>query len=603
MFPLVEYETNKYIHNSYHNKKYQDNFNLYKFLELIKNSEFKELREYNQVSNFFQPSIAIIAKEILDDLLENGFKRQPRLKIFLKDLEIILDLYEHTLKGFDLENIKLFYKSARNNIISNNANLELAKADMANLIQKYEAVEKNIIIFIIQEMAKLVSNNYSFILFDFHYKDDQSSSLNNITEIKIKEYFTLLLIILMNKNITKEEIVSLFTKLCSYGCDYRFLTKKDKRFFICEYPLDLDNIYSNLGEYYYHKMNIVNNLTIEKRFDRFSELLHEEKDCYYIFQILNTKLQTLDEITYGNITYYNEKIFKSNGFRNHTAEGKDSFRNKNETKAIIPFKTKRYFSNISSLKVKRIIENNLVFFKLFNYPSKEKEKYFQPSPSKIFVSYSHFVLDENFYTLNTSSTIYDGDFTLQKNELLSNDENKEFQQKLNSYLNYLNARQIKNELSDNDYFILRLLEKYKLAIESVSYSDILIHTWNGLEFLTKPFSHSNQIQTIQDLLELIYSLIYTNEHHRWDMTKKDTHLLIKNRAEHLVVYAYTYRNKLTHYHLEEDCLMISVTKGLNIMFREFLIAIVDKVLSSPDINIVNIISQLNNDLNKRINQK
>lgn len=59
-------------------------------------------------------------------------------------------------------------------------------------------------------------------------------------------------------------------------------------------------------------MNSVNNLSIEQRFNRFIELLYEEKDCYYVFKILNTKIDSRNqrnEIKYGDIIYYNEKSF------------------------------------------------------------------------------------------------------------------------------------------------------------------------------------------------------------------------------------------------------------------------------------------------------
>jgi hypothetical protein len=57
VYPLVEFETNKYIIGSFHQKKYQEKFNLDMFIDIIKNQKFKEHKDFNQISNFFQPSI------------------------------------------------------------------------------------------------------------------------------------------------------------------------------------------------------------------------------------------------------------------------------------------------------------------------------------------------------------------------------------------------------------------------------------------------------------------------------------------------------------------------------------------------------------------
>jgi len=295
------------------------------------------------------------------------------------------------MEDFDLSNIKCFYKSAKKNIMSNNVNIEIAKADIANLLQEYRLIEKSIITYIVQKMAVLVQKNFTFVLYHFWYQDDGTPYLNNITEAKIEKYFALLLVVLMNKNITKKEVVELFTKLCSYSNYYSYISN-DGIYFDSKYPLDLENNYKNLSEYRFNIMNIVNNLTIEERFNRFIELLYEEKECYYIFEILNAEINSAHEVQYGNVSYYDETIFKSKGYRSIPGfDRKDSFRSEHEVKAIIPFKTNRYFSNISSLKVRKIIENNISFLKLFTNNSSEKEKYFKPSPSKMHVSYSHFI--------------------------------------------------------------------------------------------------------------------------------------------------------------------------------------------------------------------
>lgn len=128
IYPLVEFETNKYICGSYHQKLYQEKYNLDRFIWIIKNQKFKEHKDFNQISNFFQPSIEILAKEILDDLNENGLtKKEDRLEIFLDDLKYTIEFYKSVLIDFDLKNIEYFYKSTRKNIMSNHSNLDLAE--------------------------------------------------------------------------------------------------------------------------------------------------------------------------------------------------------------------------------------------------------------------------------------------------------------------------------------------------------------------------------------------------------------------------------------------------------------------------------------------
>lgn len=607
MYPLVEYETNKYIYNSYHQKKYQEKYNLDKFISLIKNSNFYEHKDYNQISKFFQPSIEIIVKEILDDLNDNGLDRKDdRLKIFLDDLKDTIEFYKSVLIDFDLKNIEYFYKSTRKNIMSNPSNLALAKGDIRNLLQEYQLIEKSIITNIIQQMTDLVSKNYTFVLFDFWFEDDDSVFKINLIQKRIEKYFSLLLRILMNKGITKEEIVELFVKLCSYSNFHQFISG-DGIYFKCNYPIDLENNFGNLTEYRFQLMNIINNLTIKERFNRFIELLYEEKNCYYIFNILNTELDrsnSINEIQYGNIIYYNEQIFKSKGYRNNLEiDGKDKFRNEKEVKVIIPFKTKRYFSNISALKVKNIIENNISLLKLFNHNnSNEKDEFFKPSPSKMDVSYSHFILDEDFYIIGGLQTIYDGDFTFKVNYIYENIyTNDEYQKKLNKFLAHLNYKQIENTLTSNDELVLQSLKKLKLSLESHSYSDLLLHTWNGFEFLIKGFKDKKEkLKVIEELIILVYSFIYSNKHYKWDITDKDIRNQILRKAKRLVIYSYTYRNKLVHSHLLEDSLMISFAKGLNIIFKELLSLILDKIIIVSDFNMDDVINQLKSDLEKKI---
>lgn len=600
---LVVFDTNRHIKGSYHQQKYQEKRNLESFISIIQSSQFKDHKDYNQISNFFQPSIEIIAKEILDDLNENGLNRKDRLEQLLNDLKNIVSIYKDICGSFDLSNIEYFSKSIRKNIMSNPPNLELAKGDIANLLQAYRLKEKSIISHIIAQMAELVSKNYTFLLFDFWYQDDGAIDQRNVTEQKIEKYFDLLLVILMNKGITKQEIVKLFEKLCSF-CNYSPFVNRDQIHFRCEYPLDLENTFETLAEFRFQIMNIVNNLTIKERFDRFMALLYEEKNCYYIFHILNTELNGSNEVEYGNVSYYNEQINKSKGFRSQPELNEsDKFGSGREVKAIIPFKTKRYFSNMSALKVKKIIENNTSLLKLFVHNhSNEKENYFKPSPSKMDVSYSHIVLDEDLYVLSSMNTVYDGDVAFRSNIIYDSIyTNEEYQKKLNSFIAHLNYKQVENNLTGNDCLVLQSLQKFKLSVEATSYSDLLLYTWNGFEYLIKGFKDEiNKLETIQDIVVLVYKFIYSNTHHRWDLTDKKAINEINQRAKRLVIYGYTYRNKLVHSHLSEDSFMISVSKGMNIIFKSFLSLMIDKIIVDPDFNMDDIVNQLNSDLQKQI---
>ena len=62
--------------------------------------------------------------------------------------------------------------------------------------------------------------------------------------------------------------------------------------------------------------------------------------------------------------------------------------------------------------------------------------------------------------------------------------------KLSNQGKELNYKQIENTLTSNDELILQSLKKLKLSLESNSYSDLLLHTWNGFEFLAKSFNNS-----------------------------------------------------------------------------------------------------------------
>lgn len=608
MYSIVEFETNKYICGSYHQKLYQEKYNLKKFIKIIDNSMFKEHKEFNQISNFFIPSIEVISKEILDDIIEKGLTNKERLELFLNDLKDIIDLHKDTLIDFDFDVIEYYYKSIRKNVMSKDSDVNLSKGNTLNLIQEYQLIEKSIITKIINDISKLIQKNFTFVLFDFWYDDDENIPhfyQNNITQIEIEKKYRLLLIILMNKGITKKEIDELFKKLCSYSDFYSYISG-DGIYFKCDYPIDLENNYNNLSEFRFNLMNSVNNLSIEQRFNRFIELLYEEKDCYYVFKILNTKLDSKNgknEIKYGDIIYYNEEVFKSKGFEGLiNCDFKDKFSDGEEVKSIIKFKTKRYFPNISALKVKSIIENNISLLKLLgNNGLKEKENFFKPSPFKMEISYSHFVLNEEFYIIRDLQTIYDGDNTFDTNYIHERIyKSNELESKLNKYLTHLNYKQVEYTLTKNDELILQSLGKLKMSLESYNFSEILLHTWNGFEFLIKGLNETpNKLKPIEELVVLVYSFIYSNSHYKWDTSEKNNIKKIKNISKRLVIYSYTYRNKLVHSHLLEDSLMISCTKGLNLIFKELLNLIINKIIIVSDFNLIDILNQLKSELEKR----
>jgi len=586
MYYLVNFETNKFIHGSYHHQKFEEENNLNQFKSIVKSSRFKEHKEFDQISNFFQPSIEIISQEILDDLNANGLKRkEPRLKLFLNDLKRIIELYKNVLHDMNLNELDLYYNSVRKNIMSDNSDVELAIADITNLLQTYQLLEKYILKNILENLSKLVEDYSRFVFGYFYYLDD--------TREKIEKYLKLFYIILMNKNITKKEIIKLFENISSFRCDYTIWDTKTKPIcmFIYDYPLDLENTFETKSEYYFQIMQYINNLSISDRFNKFFDLFNEEKECFYVFKILNTELLGIDEIDFGGITYYNQNIYKSKGslYSKKFDYYKDHFGKEGSTelKAIIPYKTKQHFSNISALKIRSVIENNLSFFKLTHSYSNEKAEHFKLSSSKMDVSYSNIVLDNNYYFMQNHLTIYDGDNTLKQNEIVNKIfKNDDINQKLDSYMKQLNYKQIEHGLSANDELILQSLQKYKKSIESTNFSELLLLSWNGLEFLSNAINKDNKIDTVEELVTLIYKFIYTD---------KD---LIKCRAKHLTIYAYTYRNKIVHSHLVENSLMISVAKGINIIFKHILIHLLEKIVLSPDFELVNVINQLKSDLNK-----
>jgi len=255
---------------------------------------------------------------------------------------------------------------------------------------------------------------------------------------------------------------------------------------------------------------------------------------------------------------------------------------------------------MSALKVRNIIENNISFFKLINGYSDEKAQYFKPSPSKMDVSYSHKVLDNDYFMISNTSTIYDGDETLNKNIIFNGIfTNDIINTKLDLLMKHLNYKQVEGGLTANDYLILQSLQKYKQSIESTSFTDLLLLSWNGLEFLSKAINNEDKIDTIKDFASLVYSFIYTNNYKK-DLSKAKLVKEIERRAKHLIVYAYTYRNKIVHSHLIEDSLMISISKGINIIFKNILILFIEKIALSPDFDLENIVNQLKSDLNKNI---
>jgi hypothetical protein len=600
---LVEFETNKFIHNSYHHKKYINRYNMNRFMSLVNQSYFKEHKDFNEISNFFPLSPEILSKTISEELEETGDKK--RLKVFFKDLDNAIKKIEHVLPKLDIVDLSSYMnQSKRYSLSTYDRDLPLARAAMQNFINEYKSIEREILEIIMQNLSSLVESNYRF-LFGEHYQN-LDENYNNVNEQKIKKYISLLYSTMLSKNITKKEIVDIFRKLMS-DVEYWHCN------FLCNYPHGLDyDSYEYSGHYHFDVYKYVENLSISDRFNKFIDLLSQEIECYYIFQILNTELYKLDEIIFGDITYYNEKVHKAKRWKTvkiHSDDDKEKFGNGKHVKAILQYKTKKHFSNVSFLEARKVVENNISLLKLFgNCNLKEKVKLFKPDVSPMDVSYSYYILDENYYMLGSSHTVYDGNFSFEKNIIYDEFfEDKIYEEQLNVFIKQINHKQKGNYLTQTDLLILQVLSKYKKSVESSNFTDVLLNTWNAFEFLTKAFNVSNsqnltnlqKIEKVVDFIELIYSFVYMNEHHKWDLTNSKAKRIVKSRSNRLVTYAYFYRNQIVHGHLVENPFMISVTRGLNIFLANLLGLIMEKIVFMPDYSMDNIFKQLQSDLEKR----
>lgn len=394
---LVTYDTNKLIHGSYHHQKYIDRYNMDYFLSIIRSNDFKEYKEFNEISNFFPISLELLTNEIINELEDNGFK--DRLEIFFKDINISLSNVKNILPDINIEALEHYLNQAKRYVFSAERDLSLAKANMVNFSTEYQSIEINIIESLLSQLSTQVSINYQYTFGKNYFEEDDLNQ--NITEQKIKTIFSYLFEILISKNITKKEIVKVFEILLS---DAKYIRLHDNKvYFDCSYPHGIKYMdFDQKSDYYFKVIQTIDGLNIESRFNKFLDLYQEETTCYYIFHVLNTELHQENEITYGDISYYNENIYKSKGYRNRlSSDRKDQFRsNGHEVKAILQHKTKRYFPNISSLHARSVIETNISLLKLYrNRSLRESSEYFKPDISRMDVSYSHFILDEEFYMI------------------------------------------------------------------------------------------------------------------------------------------------------------------------------------------------------------
>jgi len=197
---LVEFETNKYIHGTYHHKKYIDRYNMDRFIAILNNPTFKEHKDFNEITNSFPLSMELISNEIIYELEEKGFEK--RLKVFVGDLTYILKEIKLVLPKFDSSSLDTYLTLAKRYIFSTTEkDLDLAKGHILNFLYKYQSIEKEIVSIIVSGLASLVENNYYFILAGFWYDDDEA--LDNRTEDKIYRLYSILYSILLSKNITK----------------------------------------------------------------------------------------------------------------------------------------------------------------------------------------------------------------------------------------------------------------------------------------------------------------------------------------------------------------------------------------------------------------
>jgi len=605
---LVEFETNKFIHNSYHHKKYIDNYNMDRFIFLVNSTNFKEHKDFNEISNFFPLSPEILSKAISEELEENGYKK--RLEVFFEDLKLSLKMIKCVLPELDIVTLFSYVnQSKRYSLSKSERDLTSARAAMQNFMIEYQSVEKAILDVLMQNLSALVEGNSDFLFGEHYYNLDEH--YDNINAQNIKKYLSLLYMILLSKNITKKEIVDIFKKLMS---DIRYIKCKEKSHFLCNYPHDLDyDSYKYAGYYYFDVYQHMESLKIEDRFYKFLDLFYQEIECYYIFHILNSELHESDEITFGDITYYNEKVHKAKRWKTDKVvsdDDREKFGNGGHVKAILQYKTKKYFSNVSFLEARKVVENNISLLKLFgNRNLKENVELFKPDVSPMDVSYSYYILDENHYMLGSRHTVYDGNFSFEKNIIYDGFfEDKTYEEQLNVFIKQINHKQKENYLTQIDLLILQVLSKFQKSVESSNFTDVLLNTWNAFEFLTRAFNVSSgqnltnqqKIEKIIDFIELIYSFVYINEHHRWDLTNSKAKTIIKQRANRLVTYAYFYRNQIVHGHLIENPFMISVTRGFNIFLAHLLSLIMKKIVFNSDCGMDDIFKQLQSDLEKQI---
>lgn len=579
----VNTETNKYLYGTPQNKKYKEQIAIEYFLSLIKNKSFKELNEYDQVTNFFQPSIDTVTKELIDELQENELKRKARIEQLIKDIESSISYLGQLIVG----NIDITYyiSSVRKYALQDGAkNKDLAIANAKNILEIYLANEARIIKEIVLKISELMGKYCQYVFVDDSLLFDQK------VVDELKDSYGVLLNILQNKNVTKKDLVKQFEKIFDNPRYSRYSVKHCRQKLFYKYPHDLiRGKYESKSDYEYRVIGHVRALTINDRLNRFLELLNDEKDYYYIFDILNVNFapKSSGEAKFGEIIYYDNRHVKSKGYKNKS-NIRDEFVKNACIKAMLPFKVNSLFPEMSALKARDVVKTNLHFMKLmFNRDNNTfLSNTLEPIFNKISVSLSYMVLDEDFYVKAFMHTVYDRNKSLQKDNLNNSyyvcDELNE---KLNKFFSKIYHKQVSGELTTNEKTLIQVYEKMQKSLEAESYNDKLFYTWNAFEYIAKKIDGNGWFKIIEDIVYIILELVYSQEYRYISHKCKESNEFWKDKSNRLITYAYLYRNKIAHSHLVENQFMISISRGLNFILRNFLSLVLNRIIADIDLSL------------------
>ncbi|WP_150464922.1 hypothetical protein [Francisella sp. SYW-2] len=575
----VNAETNKYLYGTPQNKLFQNQESLRYFSEVLINSkEFLELDKYNQITEFFTPTIDILAQELVDEFKERGLDNKDRLETILNDLKYAREILQKEGLVRDT-NIDFYEKSLRKYTLGKETkNTEMAIAQAKNLLREYLLEEPEIIKQVILKLAYNIENLSIFIGRKLYWKKDIENS--------VKANYQILLNLLQNKNISQKNINNLFRKICAYPEYFTNPQTQEKKFY-CNYPHGIEkSSFASDENYQEAVINAVNNTTIQERFNKFLEMLEEEKDFYYIFDVFNLKFgrESAGEVKFGEITYYDKDNAKEKFDKLNYDNRKEKLDSKIKVKALVPFRVKTYFPEVSALRARDAVKTNLSFLKLM-YNRQQKDKtIFEPSNKSITVSYSYDILDSDYYKVGGYWTIDDSDNPMDNNLLHDNYYVKEeMNTKLNQFFSRLFDKQMKDELSSSEKIVVQIYEKLQKSIEAKSYSDMLFYTWNCLEFIASNIDKSkDKIEIVNEIVYTFVELLYLQSQ-RYIYDEKSRRKECKQISKKIVTYAYLYRNKIAHSHLVENQLMIATTKGLHMALKEFLSLIFHKISNDIDL--------------------